>query len=67
MSETTTFVARTALGAPIATFAERSMALTWAELEGDRFPGWSIAVVTERTITTTRVLRRDRSHLREAA
>lgn len=57
----TSFVARTALGAPIETFATRDQAIAWAEVRGDLFPGWTISLETERTVITSRVLRRDRS------
>jgi len=65
--ERTTYTARTKLGVPIATFAERSMAITWAEMEGDRFDGWFITRDTEVTITRSVPIRRDPKSRRAAA
>jgi hypothetical protein len=67
MNETTTFIARTALGAPIETFQTRAQALAWIEARGDLFPGWTITEETEVRIIRSRVLRRDRSAERSAA
>lgn len=68
MMERTSYVARTSKGTAIRFFEDRSMAMVWSDTEGRRdFPGHTISVETERTIITARVLRRDRSHLRDCA
>ena len=55
----TTYVARTSLGVAIATFDTEALANRWADENGDRFSDWTVTVETERTITTSRVIRRD--------
>ena len=67
MSERTYFVAKTAAGVPIETFADRDRALAWADARGDLFPGWQIASVTEITMIRSRVIRRDRARLEQVA
>jgi len=63
----TTFIAKTARGAPIQVFGDRKLAMRWADEFGHLFPGYLILrvdrVVVEKTIT----IRRDRSHLECAA
>lgn len=67
MTERTDYIARTAAGVTIATFAERRQAMAWADTEGAKFPGHSVVISTEVTRRTERVLRRDRSHLQVVA
>lgn len=62
---TTTFVVRTAVGAPIRTFADADLALRFARNNRDSYPG--IHVESETVSIITRRLWTDRMGERKAA